>query len=87
MTIIQSTILGTLCYLQVLREMNRKERRTMGELAPTKKGFRNKAAQHKDKTREIIECQEEEEEITLLEKRIQTESPASGTQSRRWVLP
>ncbi len=59
----------------------------MGELAPTNKAFRNKVAKKKEKARENIESHEEEEEITLLEKRIQTESPASGTQSRRWVFP
>jgi hypothetical protein len=63
--------------------MNRKERRLMGEVAPKKKAFRNKSAKKNDKGNKVNEPSEEEE-IAMLEGRIQDESPASGTQGRRY---
>jgi hypothetical protein len=67
--------------------MNRKERRLQGEPVgkSTKKNFRNKAAKkHAGEPRVSPEV-DEQEEILALEQRIQAESPAPGTQTKRLV--
>lgn len=55
----------------------------MGEAVPAKKTFRNKAAKKHDKVISKSDEDTEEAEIATLNKRIQEESPASGTQGRR----